>query len=683
MIFSKPQLDDPRFSDKLSLLVIRVLLLVTVPSYLLSAYRAFTVDGAAPIISLHTLLMIVSVTLALDLKGVTANVRYRWIAAALLLVAVGATLRSQTLAAGVGFVMLAAIFVYITAGVRWAMLLALLGYSLLGMIALQFDYASIDRVLRFVVIYLGLLAVLLFVVDQLLQRSKMFEARQREVSERLAASQAEAEKQSTHLRQMSDAAQVSLVDIDIERQLMFGNKEFYARVGLPEDTVGISTDTYFSRVHEPVRSQLPQMIADLISGPAGETITFIHAFDGIDGLTKHYRVTAEYAEQDGRPFIFGISVDVTELVESQRKVEQHLAEIDSQRERQKRMYAVIGHELRTPAAALKMMLDALDEDEAPDTRQFSANIEQLLGVIDSLRTVALPKELLQQARVSERVDRLIEQQITEFQALAQQHGVEQLTASVTNLNLPIKLQRSLLRQVLGNLIKNAIIHSAATQIEVAAELTGKGLQIEVQDNGKGIPAEAVEGLFEAFVRGSTDAEGTGLGLHICREIVVEQFGGDLQYKPSPEGGSIFIIEMPLNMGNNQPDPVLPSVDTLFRGRKILLAEDNKTIQLLTEKMLAKQGAVVSVANNGEEALNLFSDGDFDLVLSDIFMPQLDGYGLVSMLRERDYAGPIVGLTAATVGEETERMLVAGADRVLSKPISIDKLAQVYAELRDA
>ncbi len=118
----------------------------------------------------------------------------------------------------------------------------------------------------------------------------------------------------------------------------------------------------------------------------------------------------------------------------------------------------------------------------------------------------------------------------------------------------------------------------------------------------------------------------------------------------------------------------------MEGAKILLAEDNPTLQLLTKNILEKQGAVVTATSNGKSALASFNDEEYDLVISDIFMPEMDGYGLAKALREAEFNGPIIGLTAATIGDETELMLQAGADRVLAKPISVEALKAALLEL---
>ena len=367
-------------------------------------------------------------------------------------------------------------------------------------------------------------------------------------------------------------------------------------------------------------------------------------------------------------------------------VQNKVETVSRQQDRQAEMYAVIGHELRTPAASLQMMLDDLGEGESLDKPLVRANIEQLLSVIDTLRAVAQPERMAQTVYTDVKLDEVLQQQTQSLQALAARQGIK-LKTDFGGLNFhPVQIQKTLLRQVLSNLIKNALIHSGGTVLEVGAAgelIAGRreALRLWVADNGQGVSEDKVEALFEAFVRGSTESEGTGLGLHISREII-QKMGGTLRYEPGPQGGACFVIELEVELAKEDPsienDP--KTTLSILQGKRVLLAEDNKTLQVLTQKMLQKQGADVVVANNGALALDAFHKGEFDLLLSDIFMPQMDGYAWVQQVRSSGAELPVIGLTAATIGEETEQMLAAGADAVLSKPTNIQQLEETFAQI---
>lgn len=115
------------------------------------------------------------------------------------------------------------------------------------------------------------------------------------------------------------------------------------------------------------------------------------------------------------------------------------------------------------------------------------------------------------------------------------------------------------------------------------------------------------------------------------------------------------------------------------GKAVFFAEDQLTIQMLTKNVLTKAGAEVTVASRGQQALEAFSGAIPDIVITDAMMPEMDGYELSARLREKGYAGPIIAVTAATIGDECDRLIAAGADVVLPKPMKIEELKLALAE----
>jgi len=109
------------------------------------------------------------------------------------------------------------------------------------------------------------------------------------------------------------------------------------------------------------------------------------------------------------------------------------------------------------------------------------------------------------------------------------------------------------------------------------------------------------------------------------------------------------------------------------GKRVLFAEDQLTLQLLTKSLLEKAGAKPTLASNGVEALMAYEAQPFDLVLTDAMMPEMDGYELSRTLRQRGFDGPIVAVTAAVIGDETAKLKEAGVDVVLAKPINMSRL----------
>ena len=176
--------------------------------------------------------------------------------------------------------------------------------------------------------------------------------------------------------------------------------------------------------------------------------------------------------------------------------------------------------------------------------------------------------------------------------------------------------------------------------------------------------------------------------------IAHELGGTIQYEDTPGGGATFLVHLAVDLISTDSSPSAPnklqetereaetaSPKTLdLSDKRVLVAEDNLMIRTLTKKMLEGLGAEVVAEEDGQLALNTAKESEFDLVVTDIFMPNLDGYGLTSGLREIGFTGPIVGVSAATIGEERDRLIEAGASAALAKPISVEKLSEALQSI---
>jgi CheY-like chemotaxis protein len=149
-------------------------------------------------------------------------------------------------------------------------------------------------------------------------------------------------------------------------------------------------------------------------------------------------------------------------------------------------------------------------------------------------------------------------------------------------------------------------------------------------------------------------------------------------------GAGFKLTVKLEPENEQAETSEPTysehvLTQTLAGKTVLFAEDQLTIQMLTKNVLTKAGAEVTVASNGQLAMEAYSKACPDIVITDAMMPEMDGYELSVQLREAGYSGPIIAVTAATIGDERDRLIAAGADAVLSKPMNIDKLKLALAD----
>lgn len=374
-----------------------------------------------------------------------------------------------------------------------------------------------------------------------------------------------------------------------------------------------------------------------------------------------------------------LAAQETTLTDQVEQLENSSKKLNEQSERQKQMFAVIGHELRTPVASISMLLDDAElssEYKLSSTREISQN---LLNVLEDLRVVVAPDRALEAKWQTEEPARLIERAINPLKPLMQSQGFS-LEFSV-QASGQYEFHAQALRQILTNLVKNAAVHSDGARIAVrffveesAAEIFG---QLVVEDDGVGIPAHKLSQLMQPFEAGQ-ESMGSGLGLYITSELA-RVAKGDLVYSESSLGGACFTYTFVMNPVVCQKVVQTHEVSSL-QGLQILLAEDDVLIGTLSQKQLGAAGAQVTWAKNGKEALEAFQQGSFNVVVTDLMMPEFDGLGLIKALRADVGCDlPVIAVTAAVIGEETDELIRSGASDVISKPISVDKLSESLAK----
>jgi CheY-like chemotaxis protein len=252
-----------------------------------------------------------------------------------------------------------------------------------------------------------------------------------------------------------------------------------------------------------------------------------------------------------------------------------------------------------------------------------------------------------------------------------------------------------LRQVLGNLVSNAVkfTERGAVTLRLRMVQTGEAgadcLLIEVQDSGVGIAPEAMQRIFEPFSQADDSTTrrfgGTGLGLAISSQMV-KLMGGELTVESTLGQGSVFRTQLPARVADVTEAAVAPVAAVVdssmpLRNKRVLLADDNKVNQLLAQTILTKLGCKTRIAATGVAAVALFVEGEFDFVLMDCHMPEMDGYEATAAIRALEATAgngriPIVAVTANVMQGERERCIAAGMDDYLSKPFRMNDMAAV-------
>jgi len=250
-----------------------------------------------------------------------------------------------------------------------------------------------------------------------------------------------------------------------------------------------------------------------------------------------------------------------------------------------------------------------------------------------------------------------------------------------------------LKQVVMNLLSNAIKFTNAGSVKLSARLTpsqGKNAQlyVEVADTGLGINAEDQKIIFDEFAQvyyasNRRKQQGTGLGLAICKKIVELQ-GGKIEVRSEETKGSVFSFILPFQIseqsaGEHIIDVFLTADLKKLEGKKVLIADDNLLNILLATTILKKYNIAFDAVYNGKEALELFNENNYDIVLTDIQMPEMGGIELTHNIRngndKRKKHVPILGVTANVMQEDREKYLESGINELVLKPFMEQELIE--------
>lgn len=498
------------------------------------------------------------------------------------------------------------------------------------------------------------------------------------------------EDTETTLETATDASDILVFRHDLSNDRLWINKAGRRMLNVPASEASEHSFKEFEGYMPKLAfAQIKQVINRLSKGVDAATADIEFALP--TGSVRTLQLSAKrLVKPDSSVINMGTMVDISGPVKMSHELEQALVETENARdelqalyERQKRMFAVIGHELRTPAAAIDMMLRTTDVSSLGEYGStLKASSSQLLNVLDDLRAVAQVGVVQEAAIERSSAVEIVEQVMHSLRLRLHEQGITMHAEISSRVSGMFEFRAQALRQILTNLLTNVAVHSGAKNVWVSlvpgrrSKFSGHScLALQVEDDGKGIPAAMHTKVFEAFYRVDTDVEGTGLGLSIAQNLA-ESLNGTIEYFDGEHNGAGFRVLMNLvaiaDSDNSEDEVEMVSL----QGLRVLLAEDNPTIQLLTKAMLAKEGADVTAADNGALALDIYRKSpEFDFVLTDIFMPEMDGYGLTRALRKAGFDKPIIGVSAATVGEEVDLLVEAGATLAMAKPLTMKKLKE--------
>ncbi len=414
---------------------------------------------------------------------------------------------------------------------------------------------------------------------------------------------------------------------------------------------------------------------------------------------SHYWVDTTiipFKDKDGKiERYMAIRRDITETVKAKevlqlktKELEDAYIKAEAATKAKSEFLSTMSHEIRTPLNGIIGMTNLLMETSLDEEQRELASTVSLSG--KTLLTIV--NDILDFSKIE--AGRM-ELEIVEFEATeyfkdllkplkfaAEKKGLDFLISFDGN-NSTVVGDQGRVGQILTNLVSNAVKFTRKGHIKVDITFRTQSentlLVMKVKDTGVGIPGDAKARMFQAFTQAEQSITrhygGTGLGLSISKRLA-DMMKGSIRFDSSENQGTEFVVELPLKTGNKltpisfKNDPANPEKLGQYRGR-VLIAEDNTTIQIILSRLMESMGFKVLVVANGDEALDALRDSHFDFIMMDCHMPEKDGFQATQIIRQSQSLPcdiPIVGMSANTTPELSQKCADNGMNYFVSKPI---------------
>ena len=472
---------------------------------------------------------------------------------------------------------------------------------------------------------------------------------------------------------------------DLDGRYVLVNRQFKEVLNVTESIVIGRTDFDFVNEEQArrfketdemvIKSCKPQELEEFVEMPDGKHTMLITKFPLINAQNKLYGIS-------------GIATDITERVMQREELIQAKKVAEDAKRLQEQFLANMSHEIRTPMNGIQGMTDLLLDtpltekqfDFAKTIKRSADNLVVIINDILDFSKIKAGKLTIE--KIDFDLHEIVENVSAVFRHKVKEKGLQFSVDLDKNIPSVLKGDPYRLNQILVNLVGNAIkfTHEGKVALKIhVRENKGYGVILDffVSDSGIGINNEKINEIFESFTQASIETSrkygGSGLGLAITKQLL-EMQNGKIGVESEVGKGSTFHFSLPFDYSKTNGQSFfttkkLKDYKGFLENRKFLVAEDNKVNQKVIQNVLQKAGAHADIANNGLEAINLLKQNqNYDIIIMDLQMPEMDGYAATKYIRNvMNISIPIMAMTASALKGEKVKCIEIGMNDYLTKP----------------